>query len=141
MCGGSVFKAAREDSVKPKKYDESGLVVSSCKHCIVGCAINMFEGESFTHAAYMHNEAKKSKASFFCYDVVCKYWEWMANKVSKNFTEYRGLTKEMGGFLPIMHSKAHHWPCQVKFTLHNHKNWLKILKYHLKTGTLESKLD
>ncbi|KAK4030779.1 hypothetical protein OUZ56_024118 [Daphnia magna] len=35
MCGGSAFKAAREDSNENKKYDKTGLVVSSCKHCIV----------------------------------------------------------------------------------------------------------
>ena len=41
-----MFKAAREDSNVEKKYDETGLVVSSCKHCIVSYAINMFKGES-----------------------------------------------------------------------------------------------
>jgi hypothetical protein len=59
MCGGSAFKAAREDSNEQKKYDETGLVVSSCKHCVVPYAINMFKGESWTHTAFMHNEAMK----------------------------------------------------------------------------------
>lgn len=113
MCGGSVFKAAREDSNKAKMYDETGLVVSSCKHCVVSCAINMFKGESFTHVAFIHNEAMRCGSKFFCYDVICQYWKWMGKKVSKQFPEYRGLTKKMNGFLPIMHSKAHHWPCQV----------------------------
>jgi hypothetical protein len=117
MCGGSVFKAAKEDSNQAKKYDETGLVVSACKHCIVSYAINMFKGESFTHAAYMHNEAMNRNAKNFCYDVVCRYWEWM-KKVSKHFPEYKKLTTTMGAFLPIMHSKAHHWPCQVRTTSH-----------------------
>ena len=121
MCGGSVFKAAREDSNVEKKYDETGLVVSSCKHCIVSYAINMFKGESFTHAAYMHNEAMKCNAENFCYDVVCRYWKWMKEKVSKQFPEYRNLTRKMNGFLPIMHSKTHHWPCQVRITLQFYK--------------------
>ena len=68
MCGGSAFKAAREDSNELKKYDETGLVISSCKHCIVPYAINMFKGESWTHTAFMHNEAMKNNAKFFCYD-------------------------------------------------------------------------
>ena len=112
MCGGSVFKAAREDSKESKKYDETGLVISSCKHCICPCAINTFKGESFTHSAFMHNEAMKRHCKFFCYDVVCRYWKWM-KKVSLYFPEYAKLTKNMGGFLPRMHAKAHHWPCQV----------------------------
>ena len=112
MRGGSAFKAAREDSNELKKYDETGLVISSCKHCIVPYAINMFKGESWTHTAFMHNEAMKNNAKFFCYDVVCRYWKWM-KKVSLCFPEYAKLTKNMGGFLPRMHAKAHHWPCQV----------------------------
>jgi hypothetical protein len=33
--------------------------------------------------------------------------------VYPNFPEFRKLTTNMNGFLPIMHSKAHHWPCHV----------------------------
>ncbi|XP_045023333.1 uncharacterized protein LOC116936194 [Daphnia magna] len=113
MCGGSAFKAAREDSNENKKYDETGLVVSSCKHCIVPYAINMFKGESWTHTAFMHYEAWKSQATFFCYDVVCQYWKWMHQKVGPEFPEYMMLTKEMTGILPIMHQMAHQLPCQV----------------------------
>ncbi|KAK4017586.1 hypothetical protein OUZ56_033200 [Daphnia magna] len=76
MCGGSAFKAAREDSNEQKKYDETGLVVSSCKHCVVPYAINMFKGESWTHTAFMHNEAMKSNAKFFCYDVILWNPRW-----------------------------------------------------------------
>jgi hypothetical protein len=70
MRGGSAFKVTREDSNEQKKYDETGLVVSSCKHCVVPYAINIFKGESrtWTHTALMHNEAMKSIAKFFCYD-------------------------------------------------------------------------
>ena len=114
MCGGSVFKAAKEDSNAVAKYDETGLVVSTCKHWVVHCAINMFKGESFTHALYMHNEAYKRGAKNFCYDVICRYQKWLKTKVVRNFKEYRKLATEMGGFLPIMHSQAHHWPCQVR---------------------------
>ncbi|KAK4028155.1 hypothetical protein OUZ56_017415 [Daphnia magna] len=113
MCGGSAFKAAREDSNEQKKYDETGLVVSSCKHCVVPYAINMFKGESWTHTAFMHNEAMKSNAKFFCYDVVCQYWKWMKTKVARHFPEYRNLTSEMTGILPIMHKNAHQLPCKI----------------------------
>jgi hypothetical protein len=119
MCVGSAFKAAREDSNEQKKYDETGLVVSSCKHCVVPYAINMFNGESWTHTAFMHNEALKSNAKFFCYDVVCQYWKWMKTKVAGHFPEYSNLTisniSEMTGILPIMHKNAHQLPCKVYY--------------------------
>jgi len=114
MCGGAAFKAAKEDSNYYKKYDETGLVISTCKHHIVHCAINMFKGESFTHALYLHNEAAKLGAKHFCYDVFCTYSKWLAKKVFPNFPEFRRLILNMDGFLPVMHSRAHHWPCQVK---------------------------
>ena len=115
MCGGSAFKAAREDSNEQKKYDQTGLVVSSCKHCVVPYPINMFKGESWTHTAFMHNEAMKSNAKFFCYDVVCQYWKWMKKKVAGHFPEYSNLTSEMTGILPIMHKNAHQLPCKVLY--------------------------
>nr|CAH0101024.1 unnamed protein product [Daphnia galeata] len=118
MCGGSAFKAAREDSNEQKKYDETGLVVSSCKHCVVPYAINMFKGESWTHTAFMHNEAMKSNAKFFCYDVVCQYWKWMKKKVAGHFPEYSNLTSEMTGILPIMHKNAHQLPCKILWNPH-----------------------
>ncbi|KAK4030551.1 hypothetical protein OUZ56_023794 [Daphnia magna] len=114
VCGGSAFKAAREDSNENKKYNETGLVVSSCKHCIVTNAINVFKGESWTHTAFMHYEAWKSQATFFCYDVVCQYWKWMHKKVGPEFPEYMMLKK---GILPIMHQMAHQLPCQSN--IHN----------------------
>ena len=115
MCGGSAFTAAREDSKEQNRYAETGLVISSCKHCIVPYAINMFKGKSWTHTAFMHYEAWKSQARFFCYDVVCQYWKWMIQKVGPQFPEYMVLTNEMKGILPIMHQMAHQLPCQVLF--------------------------
>jgi hypothetical protein len=130
MCGGSAFQAAREDSHEQKKYDETGLVVSSCNHCIVPYAINMFKGESWTHTAFMHHEAWKSKATFFCYDVVCQYWKWMLQKVGAEFPEYDLMTKEMTGILPIMHQMAHQLPCQVLFIfLHSPNMHLFYIHY------------
>ena len=117
MCGGSTFKAAREDSSEQKKYDETGLIISSCKHCIVPYAINMFKGESWTHTLFMHNEAYKRGAKNFVYDVVCQYEKWLRQKVCREFPEYLPLLEEMKGVLPIMHQKAHQLPCQVQFPI------------------------
>ena len=145
MCGGSAFKAAREDSNELKKYDETGLVISSCKHCIVPYAIhaiNIFKGESWTHTAFMHNEAMKNNAKFFCYDVVCQYWKWVKEKVAPKFPEYAKLTSDMKGILPIMHKNAHQLPCKVLFYfIRNLSFFLSLCNHNRFCGIRDGKTD
>lgn len=112
MCGGSAFKAARVDSKQQKKYDITGLIVSTCRHALIRGAINMQCGETFTHTHFMHKLSHDLNCKYFCYDVVCRYWKF-AKKVSFAFPEFRQMVKSMKGFLPMMHAKAHHLPCQV----------------------------
>jgi hypothetical protein len=65
----------------------------------------MFKGKSWTHTAFMHNEAWKRQATTsFCNDVVvCQYWKLeMIQKVGPQFPEYLLLTNKMKEILPIM---------------------------------------
>lgn len=117
MCGGSVFKAARIDSGKDHKSDETGLIVSGCRHGMVKGAINMHHGETFTHTHFIHHVSWKQNCQFFCNDVVCKYWKF-AIRVGKVFPQFMPMVNEMGGFLPRMHAKAHYLTCQVLWNVH-----------------------
>ena len=45
MCGSSRWKAAKDASKTMKNWDETGLIVSGCRHSIAQRAINMFRGE------------------------------------------------------------------------------------------------
>ena len=45
MCGTSRWKAAKAVSKTMKNLDETGLIVSGCRHSIAQRAINMFRGE------------------------------------------------------------------------------------------------
>ena len=44
-CGTSRFKAAKESSKTMKNLDETGIVISGCRHVIARRAVNMFRGE------------------------------------------------------------------------------------------------
>ena len=45
MCGTSRWKAAKASSKTMKNLDETGLIVSGCRHSIAQKAVNMFRGE------------------------------------------------------------------------------------------------
>lgn len=45
MCGSSRWKAAKAASKTMKNLDETGLIVSGCRHSIAQKALNMFRGE------------------------------------------------------------------------------------------------
>lgn len=45
MCGTSRWKAAKATSKTMTNLDETGLVVSGCRHSIAQKAVNMFRGE------------------------------------------------------------------------------------------------
>lgn len=112
MCGGSVFKAATIDAKTTNKYDVTGLIVSACRHGLIRGAINMHHGETFTHTHFMPYMCYRLNCQSFCYDVICRYWDF-AKRVSRVFPEFRAMMSSMNGFLPMMHAKAHHLPCQV----------------------------
>lgn len=112
MCGGSAFKAAKVDSCKRSKSDETGLLLSVCRHGIGLGAINMHEGESMTYTLFLQKLVFGLNCKFFCNDVICRY-EKFVRKVAIAFPEYQQMTSKMKGILPRMHAKAHHWPCPV----------------------------
>lgn len=112
MCGGSVFQAAKSDSGGKRKMDETGIIVSSCRHGVILGAINMYHGETYTHTHFIHKMCWALKCKYFCYDVVCRYWPF-ATEVGNKFPEFKGMTSEMQGMLPICHAKAHSYECQV----------------------------
>lgn len=113
MCGGAAFKAAKIDASKTSKSDETGLLLSVCRHgCGLG-SLNMYEGESMTYTLFLHKLAFEKNCKYFCNDVICRYEKFSKN-VCLAFPEYKPMT-QMKGFLPRMHAKAHQWQCQVLY--------------------------
>ena len=47
MCGTSRWKAAKSASKTMKNLDETGIVVSCCRHQVAQKAVNMFRGEMY----------------------------------------------------------------------------------------------
>lgn len=113
LCGLSNWKAAGEDSLRSKKnVDITGSVVTSCNHGSIVYSSNMFKGETFKHTHLQHIKAHEGQATFFCSDVVCKYWPF-AEKVGQLFPEYAELTQDMQPFLSRFHGRGHSWDCRV----------------------------
>jgi hypothetical protein len=115
-CGISVFKAAREISSSKKYVDETGLIMACCRHLIILQAVNMFVGETYRHAHFLHNFLFNAGYRIFCYDIVCLYWKW-AEKVGKVMSKYRHLTEKMTAFLSRFHAIAHVWHCYVSIVI------------------------
>ena len=106
-CGNSTWKAASNVGRKHRTLDETGLDIVSCRHSIGQHAVNMFRGELYGYALFLHkNYLAPRNVKFFFSDVVCKYWPW-AQKVAP------GLTEDMKPALSIMHAKGHSPACQV----------------------------
>ena len=114
MCGNAAFKAARVDSSKVSKLDRTGLLVSCCRHGLVLGAIDMTQGETFSHVHFMHRLCNEAQSYYFCYDVFCQYKKFAA-RVGNAFQQFKAMSEEMDGYLPRMHAKAHHFSCQVPF--------------------------
>lgn len=144
MCGGSVFKAASVDSKEASKTDVTGIIVSACRHALIRGAINMHHGETFTHTHFMHLLCHRLNCRSFCYDVACRYWTF-AKKVGYAFPEFKQMTTSMNAFLPMMHAKAHHLPCQVLYSFQNfncrkgvnNRNYVRFFGIHIGLGETE----
>lgn len=98
-----------------KKKDEKGVLIACCRHGVILCAADMFQGETYRHAHFIHQKLFKMGCLFLCYDVICKYWPW-AKKVEANpklSGLFQGMTTEMRAFLSRMHAVAHIWYCFV----------------------------
>ncbi|XP_046861723.1 uncharacterized protein LOC124455016 [Xenia sp. Carnegie-2017] len=53
-CGDTHLKAAKMVSKSKKKQDETGLEVAGCRHSIAQATLNMFRGEIYGYAHYLH---------------------------------------------------------------------------------------
>lgn len=112
-CGSSTFKAGQSAaSSNHKGLDETGLLCQCCRHGVVLRCANLKKGENYRVVHYMHNFAFEKNVRFFCYDIVCRYWDF-AKKVGESFPQCKDMTENMRPFLSRFHGKAHGWDCQV----------------------------
>ena len=92
---------------KTAKLDETGLEIAGCRHGLAQWAINMYQGELYGYANYIHvKKMIPAGVTYFWEDIVCKYWKW-AKKAGG--VEGSGMKPA----LSVMYAKAHNWTCQV----------------------------
>ena len=105
------WKAAKSASKSKKHQDETGLEVAGCCHSIAQAALNMFRGEIYGYAHYLHmNLLYPNNVKFMWEDVICKYWPW-AQRISS--LSCSAALSCITPALSIMHGKSHSWSCQV----------------------------
>ncbi|XP_028409280.1 uncharacterized protein LOC114531881 isoform X1 [Dendronephthya gigantea] len=110
-CGDTHWKAAKAVSKAKKNQDETGLVVAGCRHSVCQAALNMFRGEVYGYAHYLHlNFVHPNNVRFLWEDVICKYWPWAKRVTSEQNKMALTDTKPA---LSLMHGKSHSWNCQV----------------------------
>lgn len=54
MCGESHWRAASNKGRKTAKLDETGLEIAGCRHGLAQWAVNMYQGELYGYANYIH---------------------------------------------------------------------------------------
>lgn len=74
----------------------------------------MFRGEIYAYPLYLQKELCTENATFFCADIMCKYWPYLI-KVCQACPELRNLLN-MKPFLSVMHAKVHGIKCEVFHT-------------------------
>ncbi|XP_067301005.1 uncharacterized protein [Pseudorasbora parva] len=115
VCGSAEFAAAKEFSRKTSsKLDEEGIEVAVCRHGVLLKALNMFRGEIYAYPLYLQKELCTENATFFCADIMCKYWPYLI-KVCQACPELRNLLN-MKPFLSVMHAKVHGIKCEIKWS-------------------------
>ncbi|XP_073731715.1 uncharacterized protein [Misgurnus anguillicaudatus] len=115
VCGAAEFAAAKEFSRKTSsKLDEEGVEVAVCRHGVLLRALNMFRGEIYAYPLYFQKELCTENATFFCADIMCKYWPYLI-KVCQACPELRHLLN-MKPFLSVMHAKVHGIKCEIKWS-------------------------
>ncbi|XP_022808975.1 uncharacterized protein LOC111345948 [Stylophora pistillata] len=105
-CGDSHWRAANNHGRKAAKLDESGLEIAGCRHGLAQWAVNIFQGELYVYANFIHKKKMiPAGVKYLWEDIVCKYWKW-AGKAG-------GLENcDMKPALSVMQAKAHSWRCQ-----------------------------
>ncbi|XP_057184792.1 uncharacterized protein LOC130551255 [Triplophysa rosa] len=115
VCGSAEFTASKEFSRKTSsKLDEEGIEVGVCRHGVLLRALNMFRGEIYAYPLYLQKELWTENATFFCADIMCKYWPYL-KKVCQACPELRHLLN-MKPFLSVMHAKVHGVKCEIKWS-------------------------
>ncbi|XP_016382121.1 uncharacterized protein LOC107719253 [Sinocyclocheilus rhinocerous] len=115
VCGSAELAAAKEFSSKTSsKLDEEGIEVAVCRHGVLLRALNMFRGEIYAYPLYLQKELCTENATFFCADIMCKYWPYLI-KVCQACPELRHLLN-MKPFLSVMHAKVHGVKCEIKWS-------------------------
>lgn len=114
-----------------KSLDETGILMASCGHGVIHCAVNMYEGETYRHTLYAHQKLYEKHCKFLFNDVVYHYWPWL-KALGDNLKEFKPLFTEMYPFLYRLHGQAHAWYCQVRTTLDNRwcANFLTLPSYY-----------
>lgn len=52
-------------------------VITGCSHGLAQWAVNMFQGELYGYANYIHlKKMIPAGVKYFWEDIVCKYWKW-----------------------------------------------------------------
>jgi len=113
LCGSSFWHAARSKSTRNyTTLDETGLSVAGCQHVIALKAVNMFAGEQYGYALFLHKAlSSQLNIKFLSQDIICKYWPWL-ERVTDKLPEFKDLLS-MSKALSVMHAKAHSLDCQV----------------------------
>ncbi|XP_072016504.1 uncharacterized protein [Amphiura filiformis] len=116
-CGDSKWKAAREVKSRNSKMAETGLVVAGCRHAIAQKAVNMFAGELYAYAHFLHvSFMMDNGVKYMFQDITCKYWPWaqkVALKAGTTATLWGAAVKDIIPALSVLHAKAHSWHCQI----------------------------
>ena len=112
MCGGIAFEVEKRDAGGKKGYDETGLIVSSCRHGIILGVIYMDHGKTFTHTHYLHRLCWELNCRYFFYDVICRHWKF-AEQTGDNYPEFSSMFYNMNDLAPMMQIKAHGLSWQI----------------------------
>lgn len=105
-CGG-LWSAASNSKRKSNSVEETGIVLSTCRHRIGQKVLNMFQGELFGYPMYL---LKNYNSLQYCFtDVMCKFWKFVTS-------HEHAIASTVTPALSVMHAKGHALDCQVQIT-------------------------
>ena len=114
-CGGSRFKAGRSDGRKNDSKNAKGMEMMTCSHGLIKGMASLAHAETYKHTHLKLLIASKYNATFFCNDVICKFFP-LAENIARLFPEYEDFLRavnEQEPFMSPFHGLAHDWPCRV----------------------------
>ena len=117
-CAVPLFGMQHALNLQPvsQTMDETGLVVAGCHHVVALKAVNMFAGEQYGYALYLHRAlSSKWNMQFVWQDIMCKYWPWL-ERLCEKMPELSQLLSNRKAF-SVMHAKGHSLDCQVHILL------------------------